>query len=238
MLDDQDGDAAPRDAADQVERAVDLARIEPGVHLVEHQHLGRHGEALGELQPLAAGKRERRRRAVREGGEADEIELRACFAKGVGDARPRAAEQRGGCDVLHHGHARERLHDLEGAGKPAPRRLERPLGRHIDAAEPDAAGLRAVHAGHQVDEGGLAGPVGADQADDLALLETEAHIVDGLDAAEAMAEAIGHQDGRAHAATFGRPSSRATMRRQSMPSRPPGRKKISTTMTAPRMARL
>jgi ABC-type polysaccharide/polyol phosphate transport system ATPase subunit len=45
-------------AADQVERGVDLASIEAGVDLVQHQHTWTHGEALGELQALAVGQRQ------------------------------------------------------------------------------------------------------------------------------------------------------------------------------------
>ena len=63
-----------------------------------------------------------------------------------------------------------------------------------------------MHTGHQVDQGGLAGTVGTDERDDLALLEREAHVVDGVNAAEMLAHPVRHQDCRAHVATFGRRS--------------------------------
>src|SRR6516164_3708311 len=39
MLDDEDRDAAPGNAADERKRAIDLARIETGIDLIEHEQL-------------------------------------------------------------------------------------------------------------------------------------------------------------------------------------------------------
>ena len=58
------------------------------------------------------------------------------------------------------------------------------LGR--DAGE--AAGAGAVDAGDEIEDGGLAGAVGADQADDLALLDVEGEIVDGAETAEVLGQ--------------------------------------------------
>ena len=60
-----------------------------------------------------------------------------------------------------------------------------------------------MHAGQKIDQRGLAGAVRTDQRDDLALVEREAQIVDGLDAAEVPAEPFRHQD-RGHAGAFRR----------------------------------
>ena len=84
--------------------------------------------------------------------QAHELELLARDGQGGRDARLRAPEQRAGRDVLQHGHARERLHDLEGAGKATACGLERALRRHVLALEPDAAGGRPEHARDQVDQ--------------------------------------------------------------------------------------
>src|SRR5438067_4994205 len=57
VLDDQDGDAARGNLAHEGKRALDLARVEAGIDLVEHQHARPHGEALGGLETLAPAKR-------------------------------------------------------------------------------------------------------------------------------------------------------------------------------------
>src|SRR6516165_4988157 len=56
MLNDEDRNAPPGDASDERQRTIDLARIEPGIDLIEHEELRPHGEALGKLEPLASGK--------------------------------------------------------------------------------------------------------------------------------------------------------------------------------------
>ena len=60
-----------------------------------------------------------------------------------------------------------------------------------------------VEAGEQVEQGGLAGPVGADQAGDHAPLDLEVVDVDGRQAAEAALHVVHHQDrvGLGHAGT-------------------------------------
>ena len=179
--------------------------------------------------------------AVGKRREPGEFELLARHGHRGGDARLRAAEQRAGRDILQDGHPRKRLHDLEGAGEPAARRLERALRRHVLALKPDAAGGRPMHAGHQIDQRGLAGAVRADQRDDLALLQREAQVVDGRMPPKCRLTRSATRM-VAHAAAFVRPNSlaeaRLAIRGRTAPSRPPGRKKIRMTMTAPRMARL
>jgi branched-chain amino acid transport system ATP-binding protein len=56
------------------------------------------------------------------------------------------------------------------------------------AAELEAAGVGRVKAGDDVEEGGLAGTVGADDRADLALLELGADVADGGQATEALGE--------------------------------------------------
>ena len=68
-----------------------------------------------------------------------------------------------------------------------PRRASRcagvpPIG---GAVEHDAAAVRRIEAGDDVDAGGLAGPVGADEAEHLAGGELQADAVERAEAAEA-----------------------------------------------------
>src|SRR6185369_1111377 len=53
----------------------------------------------------------------------------------------------------------------------------------------EAAAVGRIQAGEDIEEGGLAGAVGTDQAIDLASLDGDAHIAEGLQAAEAFGNA-------------------------------------------------
>ena len=82
------------------------------------------------------------------------------------------------------------LHQLKGAGDPLP---GDPVGRaslDLHAAKDDAARLGGEKAGHQVEQGGLAGAVGADDRLDGARRHPKAHLLHGLEAAEGQADAV------------------------------------------------
>src|SRR5690606_3687478 len=91
--------------------------------------------------------------------------------------------------------------------------------------------VRAQLAADHVEGGRLAGAVGTDDGDQLALVDGEAHIVGGDDAAERLRQSAGLQQGHA-----GRPRSRAYSS-EAWPARPCGNSSTSRMMTAPRMAR-
>src|SRR5690606_38306906 len=68
-------------------------------------------------------------------------------------------------------------------------------GGDVLAVEEEPARGRIVDAADQVEDGGLAGAVGADDGEDLAALHGEADVIDGADAAETDAQPLGHQHG-------------------------------------------
>ena len=68
------------------------------------------------------------------------------------------------------------------------------LRRQRRAAVADLARGRDVEAGEAVEERGLAGAVGADQADDLAVVDGEVDVADGGETAEAHGDAAGLED--------------------------------------------
>src|SRR5690606_9626511 len=70
----------------------------------------------------------------------------------------------------------------------------------VGAVEPDLALVRGHLARELVDQGGLAGPVRADDGVQLAGGDVERHLVGHQDAAEALDESFGAQD--AHACSF------------------------------------
>src|SRR5690606_36597835 len=63
--------------------------------------------------------------------------------------------------------------------------------RDVGIAEPDAAGIRTQHAGHQIDQRGLAGAVRADQRVALALREGDRDVARDDERAEGLLETAG-----------------------------------------------
>jgi hypothetical protein len=57
-------------------------------------------------------------------------------------------------------------------------------------AQPDSAGGRPLEADDDLQECALAGPVGTDDGDDLAVVDPERHVVDGREAAEALRDRV------------------------------------------------
>ena len=100
--------------------------------------------------------------------------------------------------VLEDGHAAKQLGGLERASKPP---LRDGAGFEADdggTVEKNVASLRAVDAADDVEQGGLARAVGADQPANLALLHVEIDTFQHPDATEADVQVAHGQDGGAH----------------------------------------
>ena len=134
--------------ADQRDEACAFMLGEPARDLVEQQHARRGGERAGELEPLAVEEGERAREPVRLVGKAAAGEdVRAAAIDLVLAAAP--AERRSDDEVLEHGHAAERLRDLERAREPemaAPLRRQR---SDVGAGEQHAPGIGPHRAGRR-----------------------------------------------------------------------------------------
>ena len=74
MLDDDQRDAARVHRAQQIERLVDLGRIEAGHHFIEQQHFGIERERLRDFETLAIGNREVACGPVADARETDDLE--------------------------------------------------------------------------------------------------------------------------------------------------------------------
>ena len=95
------------------------------------------------------------------------------------------------------------LVDLEGARQPAQHpRVHRQIG-DVVAFEQDAAAIGLEHAGQQVDDGGLAGAVRADQRVARALLDLERQVARDLEPAELLFQPPGFQRDRHGASLSG-----------------------------------
>ena len=162
-----------------------LLRVHAGGGLVEQQELRVGGQRAGDLEPalVAVG------RGCGRGGRPcrprpDEVEQLLARSRGV--ALPRGGSRgRGGWrdrrpvlgpavpadhDVLEDGHVARRAGCSGRCGPCRPGRPGRGLRRqHGRRRSVTCAFGRHVQAGEAVEEGGLAGAVGADEADDLAL---------------------------------------------------------------------
>ena len=96
--------------------------------------------------------------------------------------------------VFQHGELLEKAHVLEGAHQAVTGHLMAGLAGDLVAIQPDAAPGGPVEPADAVEDGGLAGAVGADDAEDLAIGDVEADVVDGGEAAEATGD-VGAGDG-------------------------------------------
>ena len=102
-------------------------------------------------------------------------------------------------DVVEHAQRAEHLRVLERARDAAARdRVRREIEQAL-AGERHAAGIRPVEPGEDVEDGGLAGAVGPDQPEDLALRHLEAHVGERRQPAEADGEILDAQ--QRHAAS-------------------------------------
>ena len=126
--------------------------------------------------------------------------MRAAAPEGFADAVA-AVELGGGADVVEDAHRAEEPDVLEGAGHAA-------FGEHVRfhagggfSVEGDLAFGRLIDAGDHVEDGGLARAVGADEADQLALADFQAHVADRRQAAEADGDIFEFQQGLAHGFT-------------------------------------
>ena len=113
-------------------------------------------------------------------------------------ARQRAVpglEVLGGDEVLAHRRALHQPDVLERA--PEPERGPLVHGQVGDLLAPvdDAAAVGRVEAGDDVEQRRLAGAVGTDHADDLVLVDGDAHVQVGLDATEADGQVVGLKHG-------------------------------------------
>jgi len=96
-------------------------------------------------------------------------------------------------DVLQRRHLPPQPNVLERPRNPQPGDLVAFQPAQWLTVEHNRAGAGSVHPGDRVEAGGLAGTVGADQAQDLAAVDREAHRVQRGQPAEADTEVAGLQ---------------------------------------------
>ena len=125
-------------------------------------------------------------------------------------------------DVVHDAQIAEDAAELERARDPSRRQPFRRKAGDVLPLEADIAGIGPVEPGHEIEQGGLAGAVRADDADQLALGEIEVDAVDSGEAAEA-----------ARQPAQGQQRCSACVRHQIVPNRPCGLNRTSSRSTMP-----
>jgi hypothetical protein len=98
---------------------------------------------------------------------------------------------------------REQAEPLQGARDAEAGELVRPDPAQRPALPGDLPGVRSDEAADDVEQRGLAGAVGPDEAEHLAVADVERHGVEGLEAAERDAD-VAHTEQRLAAARAGR----------------------------------
>ena len=192
-----------RDLPDQAVDLLGLDRVAAGGRLVEQQDARLGGQRAGDLQTLAARHREASLPATSatslqaDIGEEIAAPLRA--SPGSGASRTAVLNSAGRrlrfsrrwrptMTFSQRRHALEDLQVLEGARQAARRELVGRQAGHVLAVEVDRAAARRVDAGDDVEQRGLAGAVRADDREDLAGVDGEAHAIDGFHAAKGDAD--------------------------------------------------
>src|SRR5207245_1065343 len=99
-------------------------------------------------------------------GESRFVACRAAAGQQLGRAVAAPVEVHAGDDVLNRGEVTVEADVLKGPGHAHRRDLVRPASADVDTVETDFTAVRAQLSGHQVDQCGLAGAVGADETGD------------------------------------------------------------------------
>ncbi len=197
VLDQDDGDAESADLADDAVELELLGRVHAGSGLVEQDEVRVRGQGPGDLHPALVGVRKLSREPAGEVLEADESKppsrllegahLVLAFARSVEQGLPRHRAMprvQAHHHVFENGHLLEETDSLERAAHTPRSDHMRAQANHGPAVDEDLAGLRLLHARDAVEQGRLTAAVRADDAEDLASVHVEGHVVDGAQAAE------------------------------------------------------
>ena len=195
--DDRDAEVAV-DVLDPESHVLALLGVQPGGRLVEQQQLRLQAERAAHLHDLAHSVGQVRDPLLPVVGELQEVDdvfhaapVLELLSPHRGEEQEMGQRRRAPVDmtadeeVLQDGGVLEELDVLEGARQAERRDAMRRQRGDVAAREPNAPAVGGVDAAHQVEERRLAGSVRSDDGEHLALLDVEAHVVDGTNAPEA-----------------------------------------------------
>src|SRR5262249_15836116 len=188
VLDDDEPESLRVEGADEGDHLAQLRGVEAGHPLVEEEEPRPRGEGARALEPLAEPDGQRASRARGEGLETAEGNDPTRLLARRGDGREPG--QRADHHVVLDGEIAEGLHDLEGPAEAARADLMRGQPRDVVAVEDDPSLVRRVEARDDVEERGLAGAVGPDDAHDLAGGRAQGDVANGGQPAEALGDRV------------------------------------------------
>src|SRR5262245_26192266 len=187
--------------ADEHRGLLRLLRAHAGRRLVEEEQRGIAGQGDGDLQMPFLAMREMSRQEMGPPAQPDRGQDLAGPGRNVVKPVGPGPEVEGPLitlyghpHVLQHGETGEDVGDLVGLGDAQARHHVLRQSRDVALAEPDAAASGGHLAGDETEEGGLAGPVGADDRAQLAARHRQTHPVDGDQAAEGAREILGAEE--------------------------------------------
>ena len=188
------------EAADQAVQDLDLGVVERRRRLVHDQQLGVVGQRLADLDHLLLGDREAADELLGPQRQMEALDqlARLRVEPALVEEEPRAARLAPDEEVLRD---REVGHQVELLVDDADAELLRVLGRDRLvglAVEEELALVGVVDAGQQLHQRRLAGAVLADQREDLAGVQVEVHVLERLDAGEALADALDVEEELSH----------------------------------------
>lgn len=197
VADVEDGDALAAQVLDDPEEGLDLAGLQRRGGFVHDDDLGPYGDGAGERDHLLGADAERVQGPLGVDADAEAVEEFGGLAVHPGEVDEPEAVLRLPAqeDVARHAHQRDEVHLLVDGGDPGLLRLERAGEADGFAAHAHLALVAPVHTGEHLDEGGLAGPVLADERVDLARAQGEGDVVQGDDAREPLAHRAGFENG-------------------------------------------
>ena len=198
MLDEQDGDVELiADLRDVLHQLLRLVRVHARRRFIQQQQRRIGGQCADDFQAALRAVGQAARLMI---GQILHIENaqqveRALVHFALAAPIPRHAENAGKHAVAHlivqadahvvlHGHIVEQPDVLECAGDAQLVGLRGVHARRVAAVEHDRAHRRLIHLGQQVEHGGLARAVRADQTGDFRLADNQVEILDGMQAAE------------------------------------------------------
>src|SRR5205807_5015402 len=233
VLDDDDG-RPPVDLAHEAGRPPRLGAGHPRRRLVQEDELRLRRQHHPDLDPLPVAVREVRDRRLAALAEADLGE--GALDRGTG-RRPPVAEVRREPQVFGHGEPVVDARNLELDPDPRPRDLVRLEPREVEALEPDRSRGGPEDPREELEEGALAGAVGADQTAELAAPERQVHAGDRAESPELLHDPARLQDQVPHGGPSSArpgPGARRDGTRPRARTRPPGRTSTITTRARPR----
>ena len=193
VLDPDDRVAFGVQVADGHDQLLDFGFGEPAGDLVEQEHGRIAGERSRELEALAVQQCQFAGLLVGLVGQTRQLQ-RFDTPLVAGPFAQAAAVRRADQHVLEDAHVGERLGNLERAPDPfATAPLPRQV-RDVVALVDDPTAIGPIHAGDHVEQCGLAGAVRPDDPQCFAVVQPDAQVVDDLDAAERLLEALRLKD--------------------------------------------